>query len=82
MCISLSPCVPTQIDSNQDGLISLQEFLHYTGEKGYENKEEWHPVVDEENFSDKEFEDYEDDYYEDYDYEYDQDGNIVGIRPR
>ena len=39
-------------------------------------------MVDEENFSDKEFEDYEDDYYEDYDYEYDQDGNIVGIRPR
>ena len=65
-------------------MVSLDEFLKYTGEKLHDKKEEWHPVVDEENppFSDKEFEDYEEDYEEDYDYQYDDHGNIIAIVPK
>ena len=81
---TLTDYSPSQIDKNSDGLISLNEFLTYTGEKMFENKEEWHPLVDDENqpFSDKEFEAYEDEYEEDYDYQYDAEGNIIGIVPK
>lgn len=78
-----SMAISLQIDTDHDGLISLPEFLTYTGEKLFDNKEEWHPVVDEDvPFSDKEFQDYEDEYEEDYDYQYDSEGNIIGIVPK
>ena len=81
--LSMTPSCTIQIDSNKDGLVSLEEFLKFTGQPGFDSKEEWHPIVDEDApFSDKEFQDYEADYDEDYDYQYDQDGNIIGIVPR
>ena len=57
--------------------------MAYTGEKMFEEKKEWHPVVDEDSpFSDKEFEQYEDDYEEDYEYQYDEHGNVIAIVPK
>lgn len=64
-------------------MISLDEFLKYTNAKMFaDNSEEWHPVVDDDKFTDKDFEAYEDDYDEDYDYQYDDEGNIIGIVPK
>ena len=71
------------MDKDANGMISIEEFKHYTKDKLYENKEEWHPVADEDPpFSDKELNKFEEDYDEDYDYQYDEHGNVVGIQPR
>lgn len=35
------------MDKDKDGLVSMQEFLQYTGDKEFENNEEWKPIVDE-----------------------------------
>ena len=72
-----------QIDTDKDGLVSLDEFLKFTKDSKFDSKEEWHPIVDEDTpFSDKEFQDYEEEYDEDYDYQYDAEGNIIGIVPK
>ncbi len=60
----------------------MEEFDRYTHKKNFDNKEEWKPVVDEDPYSDKDFEKFEEDYDDDYDYEYDEHGNVVGIKPR
>jgi len=39
--------LPSQVDKDKDGVVSLQEFLQYTGGKDFENNEEWKPIVDE-----------------------------------
>ena len=77
-CISLY-CIYVQLDGDENGLISIQEFVEYTQNKLFDNKEEWQPVVDKEPFTDEEFADYEEEYEDYYDYEYDAEGNIIGI---
>ena len=71
------------MDKDGNGMISLAEFMKYTGDKLFDNQEEWQPMVDKDPpFSSKEFDDYEENYEDDYDYQYDEDGNVIGILPK
>ena len=39
--------LPSQVDKDKDGLVSLQEFMQYTEGKAFETDEAWKPIVDE-----------------------------------
>lgn len=66
--------VMKEIDRNQDGLLSLNEFLGYTEEDEWKKEDEgWEGIVDEnEHYTDEEFKDWEEEYY-DYDDEEEED---------
>ena len=71
------------MDKNKDGMVSLNEFLGYTKTGEYDTKDDWKPVVDEDQFSEDDFKKFEDNYDDDYyDYEYDEDGNVIGFKTR
>ena len=66
LILSLEPSFPiptlSQIDANQDGMISMEEFLKYTEGPHFEDKD-WEGIDNvDEIFSDEEFEDYMQDY--------------------
>ena len=71
-----------QLDKNKDGMVSLDEFLGYTKSDEYKTDEDWKPVVDEKQFSEDDFKNFEANYDDYYDYEYDDDGNIIGFKTR
>ena len=47
------------MDKDDDGLISMQEFITYTKDDEFKEDDGWKSVADEDVFSDKEFEKYE-----------------------
>ncbi len=47
------------MDKNNDGLVSLEEFLKYTKSSEFTDDEPWQSVVEEDNFKQDEFDKYE-----------------------
>lgn len=47
-----------EMDKNQDKMISMEEFINETQDKDFDENEEWKGVEDEDQFDEKEFEDY------------------------
>lgn len=47
-----------EIDTNKDGMISLEEFIDSTKRREFDKNEEWKSVEDEQQFDQKEFENY------------------------
>ncbi len=47
------------MDKDKDGLVSLNEFIQYTGDPEFKQDEEWKSLVDEDPFSEEELEKYE-----------------------
>ena len=53
-------CFFLQIDKNQDGFLSYDEFLGSTAEKEYEQPDQgWEGIDDDDEFTDDEFDEYE-----------------------
>lgn len=48
-----------QMDKDQDGLISKEEFMKSTSEPEFEKDDEWKPVVDDDEYSEDELKAYE-----------------------
>ena len=56
----------TQVDKNNDGFVSYEEFIGATKDPEYEKppEENWKPIDDENEFTDEEFEQYEKEFGE------------------
>lgn len=54
------------VDTNNDELISLDEFLAYSRTKEFseEDDENWKTIEDEQQFDNEEFQEFEDEYYD------------------
>ena len=48
-----------EMDKDKDGLLSIEEFMNETKEKDFETEEEWKPLVDEDQFTEEELNEYE-----------------------
>jgi len=51
--------VMKQMDKDEDGLISREEFIKSTHDPEFEKDDEWKPVVDDDEYSEDELKDYE-----------------------
>lgn len=71
-----------EMDRDNDGMISLEEFLKYTKKPDFKEDEEWKSVVEEDTFDEDEFKKYEEEYPDYYDYEYDDNGNLIGYNTK
>ena len=56
---SFHECFLYQMDKNKDGLVSMDEFLKQTKDPDFEKDEEWKPIVDKDEYTEDEFNQYE-----------------------
>jgi siroheme synthase (precorrin-2 oxidase/ferrochelatase) len=50
--------VMNEIDRDKDRMVSLQEFMESTKQKNFDQNDEWKTVEDEQQFNQKEFEEF------------------------